>query len=383
MIRSFKYPLYPNQAQAAELEHWLVFSSQLYNAALQERRDAWQKQGKRITRYDQQKSITILRAEDEQARSIPALVARSATSRVDEAFSGFFRRCKRGEKPGYPRFRSRHRYDSFSIGRVSVDGQHVNIPKLGPVRFKLYRPLRGEILDVQIKRTAGKWSVIFTCDVGAAPEKVTVRAGRVTGIDLGLKAFATLSNGKDIPNPRFFRESEAVPAQRQRVLARRKRGSKSRGRARVLVAKAHAHISNQRLDHARKTAKALFEHYDLIAHEDLNIRRMVKSLDGHLAKSINDAAWAQFIRCLALKAEEAGKHLIAVDPRGTTQRCSGCGETVKKTLSEREHRCDSESGCGLVLGRDHNAARNILALGLERGSCSATSCSGSQPEASE
>ena len=367
MIRTFRYPLKPNRAQELVLEEQLHFCQQLYNAALQERRDAYCRQHKSISRYAQQKSLTILRAEDEETRKIPVVVARSALHRVDEAYKGFFRRCKSGEKPGFPRFRSRDRYDSFSVHGtesrdVRVVGQHVHLPKIGPVRFKKYRPIVGEILTVTVKRSSRGWYVSFVCDVGDAPEKVAVRPDRVTGIDLGLKVFATLSNGDGVPNPRFFRRSEEKLARRQQALARKKRGSSSRRRAKVLVARAYDHIKNQRLDHARKTAKVLFDYYDLIAYEDLNIRGMVSSLDGRLAKSINDVAWSTFIRCLALKAESAGKHLIAVDPRGTTQRCSGCETVVKKTLSDREHRCTNPS-CGLVLDRDHNAAINILALG--------------------
>lgn len=155
-----------------------------------------------------------------------------------------------------------------------------------------------------------------------------------------------------------FRASEEVLARRQRSLARKRRDSNSRRAARQLVARAHERIRNQRLDFARKFACTLFDQFDLVAHEDLEIARMVR---GKFSKSIHDAAWGTFLRCLALKAEEAGRWAVPVDPRGTSQRCSGCRRSVFKELSEREHRCD---GCGLVLHRDENAARNVLALGL-------------------
>jgi putative transposase len=205
------------------------------------------------------------------------------------------------------------------------------------------------------REPTGRWSVSFSCEMGEAPPKVAVRTA--IGIDLGLTTFATLSDGTEVPNPRWSRSGAAQLARRQVTLARRQRRSASRERARVLVAKAHQHVQNQRKDFARKLACTLFSRYDLIAHEDLEIRRMV---GGSFAKSIGDAGWDLFLRALHDKAEKAGRHAIAIDPRGTTQRCSGCGATVKKTIAERTHRCS----CGVTLGRDHNAAINIRILAL-------------------
>ncbi len=178
---------------------------------------------------------------------------------------------------------------------------------------------------------------------------------------MGLEAFATLSNGERVENPRFFRASEELLARRQQSLARKRRGSISRQAAKRLVARTHERVRNQRLDFARKLACVLFERFDLVAHEDLTISHMVR---GNLGKSIHDAAWGQFLRALSCKAESAGKWCVPVDPRGTSQRCSSCGAVVKKALDERQHCCPS---CGFVTHRDHNAALNIIALGLSAG----------------
>lgn len=340
---------------------WLHACQQFYNAAVQERRDAWQKQRVRITRYDQQKQLTALRAEDPFWRSISVHVARSALFRVERAFREFFRRVRAGDRPGYPRFRSRDRYLSFGLSReprVEVaEGRHslLHIAHLGPVRYRSYRPLRGKVLDIQVRRTPSGWIVCFRCDVGASPAKLPVRSA--IGIDLGLTTFATLSDGQEIQNPRHLARGAEKIASRQRVFARRKRGSNGRRRARLMIARAYERIHNQRLDFARKVAAGLFDQFDLVAHEALNIAGLAR---GRLSKSVNDAAWGLFLRCLHSKAEEAGKWAVPVDPRGTSQRCSRCDTVVKKTLSERVHRC---TACGLVLGRDENAARNVLALG--------------------
>lgn len=358
MLRTFRYPLLPTPAQEEILSSWLVSCQRLYNGALEHRSGAYKTAKVSITKYGQFKELTELRAVCPEWKAVPVEVLRSSLFRLDNAFKAFFRRCKAGQTPGYPRFRSRDRYDSFSIGRVEPEGSHLNIPKLGSVKFKLYRPLKGDVRDVQVRRSASKWWVCFSCDLGDAPAKQPVRSA--IGIDLGLTSFAVLSNGDAVENPRFFREGEALLAARQRKLSRKQRGSNSRHAAKKLVAKAHEHVHNQRLDFSRKLASQLFKHYDLVAHEDLEISRMVR---GTFSKSINDAAWGMFLRALNCKAEYAGKTVVAVDPRGTSQRCSRCGDTVQKSLFERQHSC----GCGLVLGRDHNAALNVLALGLSAG----------------
>jgi putative transposase len=355
VVRTFRYPLRPTPAQASTLLRWLGVCCDLYNAALQERRDAWRVARKNVSNFDQIRELVEVRRADEAIAEVPSEVARSALRRVDLSFSAFFRRCKSGQSPGYPRFRSRRRYESFSFPFTSVTGNRVHILKLGLVRFHRYRAVDGIPRRICIGREpTGKWYVSFVCDVGDAPAKTPVRSA--IGIDLGLTTFATLSNGTEVANPRLLRAGEKLLTRRQRILSRRQRSSNSRERARVQVAKAYQHIHNQRKDFVRKLSVELFKKYDLIAHEDLEIRGLSR---GRNAKSVRDAAWGMFLRCLASKAESAGKHVIAVDPRGTSQRCSGCGETVRKELSERIHSCP----CGIVLGRDHNAALNILALG--------------------
>lgn len=334
---------------------WLAACCDLYNGALQERRDAWRKQRRRISHLDQSRSLTEIRRGDDAWSSIPVEVARSALRRLDRSFQSFFRRCKAGQTPGFPRFRSRRRYDSFSVqGRASVSGDRVRLPKLGPVKLKLYRPLRGRVLDVIVRRDGARWFVCFQCDIGAAPEK-TVPVSAV-GIDVGLTSLATLSTGEAVENPRHYREAEAVLRRRQQVLARKRKGSRSRRRAVALVRKAQTHVRNQRVDYARKIACDLVGRFDLLAFEDLNIRGLASST---LAKSIRDAGWRVLLHAIACKAESAGKHAVAVDCRDTSQECSSCGAKVQKDLKERVHRCT----CGLVLDRDHNAALNILARG--------------------
>jgi putative transposase len=338
------------------LAGWLRACSALYNAALQEWRDAWRKQRVNIGYVQQTKSLTEIRAADPAWKAIPVEVARSALRRLDRARQAFYRRCKAGGAPGFPRFRSAKRYDSFGLqGRARVHGNHVVLPKLGAVKFKLYRPIEGKVLDASVRRDGDRWFVCFQCDLGADPAKVAIKTA--VGIDVGLSSLATLSTGEQIHNPRYYKHAQAVLRRRQQELARKKRGSASRRRAVLLVAKAHTRIKNQRLDYARKVACDLVARYDLIAFEDLKAKGLAS---GMLAKSVHDAGWGILIHATTCKAVRAGTWSVGVDPRGTTIDCSGCGEPVPKKLSNRIHSCPR---CGLVLCRDHNAAINILTRG--------------------
>ena len=345
-----------NNAEAAELDRIRIACQRLYNAALEQRRDAYCKQGKTVSRYTQQKELTELRAAEPEYNAVAAVILRSPLVWLERAYRAFFRRVKQGGAPGFPRFRSRDRYDSFSFPRPVVSGALLQIPALGGIRLRLYRPLKGKPLEAHIRKTAKGWEASIVCDVGDAPAKVAVETS--TGIDVGLNRFSTFADGSETENPRFYRKSETVLAGRSRRLQRKKRGSNSRRTAKRLVGAAHAKIRHQRLDFTRKLAKETVTQYDLIAIEDLNIRGLART---RLAKSVTDAAWGLFAACLNFKAEEAGKTIVAVDPRGTSQRCSRCSEKVPKTLSERWHNCPR---CGLSIGRDHNAAINIHALGL-------------------
>lgn len=358
MIRCYCYPLYPTKAQRAVLASWLEVCRQLYNAALQERRDAWRMQRTSVNYFNQSRELAELRAEDTSIEAVSFEVERSALRRVDRAYQAFFRRCKSKGEPGHPRFKGRDRYNSFNVSmnerNFRIMGNRVRLPKIGWIKFHRYRDLGGPAREVHVVRTAKGWAVSFVCDMGPAPEKVSIKTA--VGIDLGLTSFVTLSTGEDIDNPRYFKKAEGIIARRQRALQRKRRGSNGRLRSKRLVGAAHEHVRNQRLDFCRKLAVWLFANYDLVAHEDLNIKGLA---GGVLSKSVNDAAWGVLLRCLASKAEEAGKWDVGVDPRGTTTECSGCHEDTPMTLKERVHRC----ACGLVLPRDHNSALVILARG--------------------
>ncbi len=356
MLRTFQFRLIPNSIQRTALARILADNCETFNACLQERIEAWKLQRKSITYRDQQNELTELR-QDPAFQWIACDIQRDPLRRVDRAFKAFFRRCKtKAGKAGFPRYRSRFRYESFAFSLPVVREKSIKIPNLGDIRARGGRPINGKAKLCNIKRDGARWIASVVCDIGEAPDKCVV--SKPVGIDVGITDLATLSDGTTIENPHWTRQHEDRIAAANRALARKTRGSRNRLRTKEILQRAHQRASNARLNYIHHVSKWLVKNYDLIAYEDLKIANMAQNR--HLAKSIMDAAWALLIYCISYKAEGAGRYAVAVNPRGTSQRCSGCGKNVSKQLSERVHSCK----CGLVLGRDHNASINIKALGI-------------------
>jgi putative transposase len=287
-------------------------------------------------------------------------VAEDVLKRVDRAFRAFFSRAKaRKGRAGYPRFRAAGRYDSLTYRRylngVRRHGKGLLYAYgVGALKFKEHRPILGDIRAVTIRRAEGRWFVHFIVD--NHPVEQLPPSCAAVGIDVGLASFATFSDGETVGNPRHFRAGERRLRRVQRRAARRTSGSVGRRKAARSVARVHAAVRRQRADFHHKLSRQVVSRFGLIAVENLNVKGLA---GGMLAKSVHDAGWSSFIDKLTYKAASAGRVLVKVDPRGTSQMCP-CGASVPKALKERWHRCDA---CGLSIGRDHAAAINILALG--------------------
>lgn len=367
MQRTYKYRIYPTAKQSEELAGWLETCRRLYNHSLYERKVVYEYAKASLNYYDQANTLKAAKQEDAYLKQVQSQVLQDVLKRLDKAFKNFFRRVKAGETPGYPRFKSQDRYDSFSFPQsgYKIDDGKLKLSKIGGViKMKYHReiPEEATIKTCAIKREAGnQWYVCFVVNLPDVPVAQVEEIKEVVGADLGLSAIATLSNGEKIPNPQWLRTSARKLAKEQRKLSKKKKGSANRRKQRMQVAKVHQQISNQRRDHHHKLSRALVDRYDLIAFEDLKTRNMVRNK--HLAKSISDVGWDQLVGYTTYKAEEAGKMVVEVDPRGTSQLCSCCGTEVKKTLAVRTHKCPV---CGLVMDRDENAALNILRRGLAK-----------------
>jgi putative transposase len=361
LCKSFKYKLQPTPNQEQAMAFVVRRCRELYNAGLQERREAWQKCGVSLNFAGQSAQLPEIKDVRSEYRDIHSQVLQDVLTRLDRAFQAFFRRVKAGEKPGYPRFQGSNRYNSFTYKQfgngATLDNGLLVLSKIGRMAVRWSRPIEGTPKTVTISREADGWYVCFACE--GVPVQPLPATGQDTGIDLGVESFATLANGTQLANPRIFRLAEVRLKRAQRRVSRRKRGSWRRKKAVVLLAKAHQKVRRSRADFHHKTALALLRQYDTIYHEDLQTANMLKN--HHLAKSIADAGWSQFLGILSFKAVCAGRSVVGVPPALTSQTCSGCGVLVQKGLSVRWHLCPD---CGASLHRDHNAAKNIQRVGL-------------------
>jgi putative transposase len=335
---------------------------ELYNAALEERREAW-KQRIGIKYTDQSRQLPEIKRLRPELAGVHSQVLQNVLVRLNWAFECFFERVQRGDKPGYPRFKGGDRYQSLtwpqSSGFSLLGKKRLRLSGIGEIRIKLHRPLEGRAKTCTVKLDAGKWYAVFSSD-GLGPSKALhPMPDREVGVDMGLESFATLSTGEKVENPRWYRSTQERLARAQRELSRKRRGSRRRAKAKLRIAKLHEKARNQRQDYHHKVANRLVSENGLIAVEDLQIKELIPASSSGLLTSIYDAAWGTFLSILACKAAEAGRRFVKVPPRGTSSTCSACGRYKPKTLSERVHACS----CGFLLDRDLNASLNILRLG--------------------
>lgn len=353
MIISYKYKLLPTKTQRKKLLICLEEQRQLYNGALENRISAF-RGGKNVTLFDQFRSLTELRKEPEYAVN-PVTMQRWTLKRLDDAYQAFFKRVKGTGKAGFPRFRGQQ-WKTFGFTEFSgirIDKNRIRIKGLTGIRFHHHRPLEGRPLAATVSLVNGNWHISIQCDIGST-ESAT---GPDIGIDPGLIDLAVTSTGEEFANIRSFRAAERKLRVRQRHLSRCKLGSRGRRKAKAAVSREHARVARRRDTHLHQVTANLTTRYATIYLEKTNIKALARSF---VSKSVHDVAWGKFKLYLTYKAERAGGSVVLVNPRFTSQTCSGCGVIEKKPLSQRTHDCSS---CGLVLGRDENAALNILREG--------------------
>jgi putative transposase len=361
MHKMFQYRIFPTKKQVHKLNETLDECCWLYNHFLEKRKTAYEQEGKSLSCYTQIDTLGLLKQERPTLKQVHSQVLQNVAVRIDLAFKAFFRRCKAREKPGFPRFRGKDRYDSFTFPQSGFSITHderVVLSKIGAVKMVYHRPIKGKVKTCTIRHSStDKWYVSFSveCEPLLLPEIPTQ-----VGIDVGLKTFATLSTAEEIANPRFFRKEEKALARVQRKHSKLAKGTPERRKHRKIVARVHERIAFRRENFTHQESRHIVDCFGVICVEDLQVNRMTHT---HcLAKSIADASWSAFFAQLSCKAEEAGRQFVKVNPAYTSQTCSTCGHRQKMPLDIRIFDCPC---CHVQLDRDLNAAKNILALGLQ------------------
>jgi putative transposase len=378
----------PTKRQHAALQACLESHRELYNAALQERRDGWRPSRTSIRYGEQSAQLSEIRRMRPDVAVWSFSSQQATLRRLNRAFEGFFRRMRMSEAaPGYPRFKAAERFRNVEWpkdgdgARWVPDRRRVYLQGIGHVKVTAHRQALGRVKTIQVRREGRRWMLILSCD-NVAPRMLTMTGSQI-GVDVGIARFVTTSDGQHVKNPRFARRAAVQLANAQRRLATKKRGSKNRKAARETVATRHRRVSNVRRDFHHMTARALVESHDVIAVEALNIPNMLRrpkqvpdvedparflpngaAAKTGLNRSISDAGWGQFVSILRAKAADAGRAVIEVNPRHTSDRCEACGYQDKKNrITQAKFVCGA---CGHTAQADEHAARNILRAGLAR-----------------
>lgn len=362
VIRNYKFAIYPKGGKLTLLQNTLGTCRFVYNSLLAKRIKAYEDSKETIGNYACNAIIPTL----DLKTSVHSQVLQSVSARLDNAFKAFFRRIKAGgEKPGFPRFKSCRRYNSFTFPQrgFKLTDKKLKLSKIGEIKINLHRKIEGKIKTLTIKREGTKWFAIFSAEVDIIP-KVKVET-KAVGIDLGCIDFAVCSDGVKVENPHFFKKSQEKLAKAQVKFSKISQNTPHDDPKKIKILKnirsIHRKIADQRKDFLHKLSRKFVSDYSHICVENIKPSQLLDDNWRSLNKSILDSGWSNFLNMLSYKAEEAGATILKVNPAYTSQDCSKCGTRIPKDLKDRTHKCI----CGLEIDRDLNSSYNILRLGME------------------
>jgi putative transposase len=362
--QAFKFRLYPNVEQCQALARQFGCTRFVYNYFLRQRMDYYaahkgeEKQG--LNYSDTARMLTTLKRQPEYAwlHEVNSQALQVALRNLDAAYGNFF-----AGRAKFPRFKSRRDKQSFGVPQhftLDIERGWLTLPKLTPLKIVVHRSVTGTLKSVTITRSpSGRYFASLLCEV-EVQDRPLKRKGKEIGLDLGLKSFVVTSQGEKIDPPQHLRQAEKKLCRLQRQLSRKQKGSQNREKARVKVARLHEKVANQRADFLHKQSRRLIDESQAIYVEDLNVKGLLTN--HHLAKSISDAGWGEFLRQLQYKGTWYGCRLEAIGPFFPSSKlCHRCGYCkTDLTLAEREWDCPE---CHTHHDRDVNAALNILCEG--------------------
>jgi len=361
--KAFRYRLYPNIVQERVLASFFGQVRFVYNYFLRKRIDYYiankTQKKKGLNYHDTAKMLTLLKKQNDfswlQESNSQAL--QQSLRNLDTAYFNFFKQGCR-----FPNFKKKHNKQSFCVPQhfyIDTKKKLLHIPKLAPIKIVLHRQFEGIVKSVTISKTCSdRYFASVLCEITKKIAKK--KTGKEIGIDLGLKSFIVTSNKERIDPPKFLHKSEKKLCRLQQLLSRKKKGSKNRNKARIKIARIHEHISNQRKDFLHKLSSRLVSENQAIFAEDLHVKGILTN--HHLAKSVSDASWSEFIRQIKYKSEWNNVVFTQVDRFfPSSKRCNSCGWINESlTLADRDWTCQS---CKKLVDRDFNSAQNILQFG--------------------